>query len=182
LEGQIRKSIERATGFTLFHSFQKRQSELARSKNIWAIALGCVVAVSVGLSAWFIYWLSQQAPGQTYGPTFYLKLSISLPIIYAITFCSLQYSRERRLEEEYAFKSTISISLEPYQKLVEGLVNKQSPDELAKYTAFIIESVARVFTSPTGLIFDDHPKDGQQAAEGIVKAVGDVVKTVIKSK
>jgi hypothetical protein len=156
-----------------------------RSKNFWAIALGCVVGVSIGLSIWFIYYLNHLPPNEAFGPVFYLKLSISLPIIYAITFCSLQYSRERRLEEEYAFKSSISISLEPYQKLVEGLVNKQNPEEVAKYTAFIIESVGRVFTSPTGVIFDDSPKDSQaegvvHAAEGIVKAVGDVLKIVKK--
>ena len=61
----------------------------------------------------------------------------------------MQYARERRLEEEYAFKSNISISLDPYQKLVAGLVDKAKPEELAKYTAFVIDSANRVFTSPS---------------------------------
>ena len=103
----------------------------------------------------------------------------ALPLIYAIAFCSLQYSRERRLEEEYAFKSSISISLEPYQKLVEGLIKKESDEELAKYSAFIIESIGRVFTSPTGAIFDDHSKDASAAAP-ILKAVEDILKIVVK--
>jgi hypothetical protein len=64
---------------------------------------------------------------------FYLKLSLSLPLIYAITFCTVQYSRERKLEEEYAFKSNISVSLDPYRELVEKLVDKQQPQDREKF-------------------------------------------------
>ncbi len=146
LEGRIRKSIEKATGHSLFHSFQKRQLDLEKAKHIWAYLLGGMVLVSLCASGLFIYSLQFV---QVYNAAFYLKLSISLPLIYGIAFCSVQYSRERRLEEEYAFKSNISISLDPYQRLVGELVDKAKPEELAKYTAFIIDSVNRVFTSPT---------------------------------
>jgi hypothetical protein len=175
LEGQIKDSIRRATGFTLFHSFQKRQEALVSSKNFWAKMLALVVFISLGLSIAFIIYVNFV---ETFGPAFYLKLSISLPIIYAIWFCSVQYSRERRLEEEYAFKSSISISLDPYRELVEKLVVKDKPEELAKYTAFIIESVGRVFTSPMESAFD-HTKDSTPA-EGVVKAAGDLAKDIIK--
>jgi chromosome segregation ATPase len=176
LEGQIKDSLRRATGFTLFHSFQKRQEALVASKNFWARALAGVVITSLALSVAFIIYVSSVT---TFGPALYLKLSISLPIIYAIWFCSVQYSRERRLEEEYAFKSSISISLDPYRELVEKLVVKDKPEELAKYTAFIIESVGRVFTSPMETVFD-HTKDATPA-EGIIKAAADFAKDIIKS-
>jgi len=175
LEGQIRESILRATGYTLFHSFQKRQEALVSSKNRWALVLGAVVGTSFLLSLAFISYVNTV---QQFGPAFYLKLSISLPIMYAIWFCSAQYSRERRLEEEYAFKSSISISLEPYRELVEKLVAKDKPEELAKYTAFIIESVRRVFTSPMERVFDQ-TKDSSPA-ESIIKATGDLTKDLVK--
>jgi hypothetical protein len=171
LEGRIKESIERATGYTLFHSFQKRQMDLAKSKNFWGKALATAVGVSLIASGVFIYSLRFV---QVYNAAFYLKLSISLPIIYAIAFCSVQYSRERRLEEEYAFKSNISISLDPYQKLVAQLIDKNKPEELAKYTAFVIDSVNRVFTSPTDRVFEDHSSE-KNSTEKIIKAVGDVV-------
>jgi hypothetical protein len=176
LEGRIRESIERATGYTLFHSFQKRQENLARSKKFWGIALGAAVAISLAASIYFIYSLQFV---KVYNAAFYLKLSISLPIIYAIAFCSMQYSRERRLEEEYAFKSSISISLDPYRKLVSQLVDPNKPEESAKYTAFVIESINRVFTSPTEKIFEDRPGE-KNSAEKIIKAVGDVVEPFAK--
>lgn len=176
LEGRIRESIERATGYTLFHSFQKRQMDLAKSKKFWGIALACAVGVSLIASGAFIYSLRFV---QVYNAAFYLKLSISLPIIYAIAFCSLQYARERRLEEEYAFKSSISISLDPYQKLVAQLIDRNKPEELSKYTAFVIDSVNRVFTSPTERIFEDNSGD-KNSAERIIKAMGDVVEPIVK--
>ena len=151
LEGRIRESIERATGYSLFHSFQTRQLQLATSKRYWASALAAVICVSIAASAYLIY---EVQAAQAYTPVFFMKFSISLPIIFAIAFCAVQYSRERRLEEEYAFKSNISISLEPYQKLVGTLVDKEKPEELSKYTTFIIESVSRVFSSPTEPIFE----------------------------
>ena len=178
LEGRIRESIERATGHSLFHSFQKRQLDVAKSRKMWAYALGAMVVLSLTASALFLYYLSRfQGP---YNAAFYLKLSISIPLIYAIAFCNLQYSRERRLEEEYAFKSNISISLDPYQRLVGELVDKNKPEELAKYTAFIIESVSKVFTSPTEPIFDDRRKD-VTAVQKLLKSLGDLAEPLIKA-
>jgi hypothetical protein len=177
LEGRIRESIERATGYSLFHSFQKRQLDLAKSKKFWGIALACAVGVSLLASAGFIYSLRYV---QVYNAAFYLKLSISLPLIYAIAFCSLQYGRERRLEEEYAFKSAISISLDPYQKLIGQLVDQKKPEELAKHTAFVIDSVNRVFTSPTAAIFDDQSAD-KNSTEKVIKAVGDIIEPLAKA-
>lgn len=177
LEGRIKGSIERATGYTLFHSFQKRQEDLAKSKWKWGIALAGAVLVSLLASGAFIYSLQYV---KVYNAAFYLKLSIALPLVYAVAFCNVQYSRERRLEEEYAFKSSISISLDPYQKLVAQLVDKEKPEERLKFAEFVIESVNRVFTSPTGKVFGDET-DSKNSAEKIIKAVGDVVEPLAKA-
>jgi hypothetical protein len=100
-----------------------------------------------------------------------------LPLIYAIAFCSVQYTRERKLEEEYAFKSNISISLVPYKDLVEKLVG-DNPEEKAKFTSFIIESVNKVFTSPMRRVFD-HDKRDTQSAESI-KQVKEMIGAVVE--
>jgi hypothetical protein len=177
LEARIAKSIERATGYSLFHSFQKRQLDIEKEKRFWSRALGGMVLVSLLASGVFIWSLRFVT---VYNAAFYLKLSISIPIIYAIAFCNVQYSRERRLEEEYAFKSNISISLDPYLKLVRELVDANKPEELAKYTAFIIESVNKVFTSPTKVIFDDQAAD-ISTSQKLMKSVGDLIEPLIKA-
>lgn len=101
---------------------------------------------------------------------------MSLPLLFALIFCATQYSRERRLEEEYAFKSNISISLEPYKNLVEKLVGSD-PTEKAKFTAFIIDSISKVFTSPTKRIFDKEKSDLKP--EDLLKQTSEFIKPFI---
>jgi hypothetical protein len=177
LEGRIRESIERATGYGLFHSFQTRQLAIANEKKFWSRALLASVVTSLIASGIFIYSLRYV---KVYDAAFYLKLSISLPLIYAIAFCNVQYSRERRLEEEYAFKSNISISLDPYQRLVRQLVEDDKPEEVAKYTAFVIDSINKVFTSPTKAIFDDQGSD-VSSVQKVLKSVGDLIEPLVKA-
>jgi hypothetical protein len=178
LEDQIDGAILRATGYTLFHSFQKRQEDLKKSTKVWAIALAVCAVLSVGAALTFLYYLPYFP---SIGPAIYFKISLSLPFLAALTFCGWQYTRERRLEEEYAFKSNISISLKPYQELVDGLVDKEDPIERAKYTAFIISSINKVFTSPTGLVFDTESMPGDEA-KALLKATLEGARDIIKTK
>lgn len=152
LEGQIKDQIVRATGHSLFHSFQTRQETLVQSKDFWAKALALCVVLAIGLPVYVI------TTSNTHDFIFFLKLSMSLPIIYALSFCTLQYSRERKLEEEYAFKASISISLEPYKDLVSKLIDPSQQAEREKFAGFIIDSVSKVFTSPTDKVFDSGEK------------------------
>jgi hypothetical protein len=178
LEDQIDGAILRATGYTLFHSFQKRQEDLKKSSRVWAIALGVCALLSVVAAVLFLVYLPYFP---STGPAIYFKITLSLPFVAALSFCGWQYTRERRLEEEYAFKSNISISLKPYQELVEGLVDKEDPAERAKYTAFIISSINKVFTSPTGLVFDTESMPGDEA-KALLKATLEGARDIIKAK
>ena len=81
------------------------------------------------------------------------------------------YSRERSLEEEYAFKSSISISLDRYQRLIKTVVDEAKPEELSEYIAFVIESVNRVFTPPTGHRTTENEEKSGDLVEGILKSV-----------
>jgi hypothetical protein len=176
LEDVIREKIELATNYQLFHSFQTRQLAIEKSKNFWAKALAACVMLSACASMVFIWYLKYVS---VYNAAFYLKLSISLPIVFAITFCSMQFTRERNLEEEYAFKANISISLDPYRKLVSDLVNEDDPADRAKYADFVIESINKVFTAPTS-----HHSDGTQPngelITGVLKEVSNIIEPIAK--
>jgi len=174
LEGQIRDSIMRATGHSLFHSFQTRQTTLARGKLVWIIAIGILIGISVGFSIWLA---NTAASGIS--TVFYIKLSITVPLAFAIGFCAVQYSRERRLEEEYAFKGSISISLIPYKELVEKLVDKTKDAEREKFAAFMIESVNKVFASPTDKIWQTTEKESGSVDKSIKRIVS-LLKPLVK--
>jgi hypothetical protein len=172
LEEQIKDQLQKATGHSLFHSFQTRQANLNSSKLTWIIALGVLVGISVSLTAVIAFTT------EDFDTAFYLKLSMSLPLIYAIAFCSVQYTRERKLEEEYAFKSNISISLIPYKELVEKFVDSTNAKEREKFAAFIIESINKVFTSPTRRIFDKDQADVKP--ELMLKEMSESLATILK--
>ncbi len=181
LEDQIKVQIEKATGFSLFHSFQTRQYELAKSKRLWFYALGFLILASWGVSIFVILTTTN------FDVAFFGKLSMTLPLIYAIYFCTVHYGRERKLEEEYAFKSNISISLVPYQELVEKLVKSDQAGEREKFTAFIIDAITKVYTSPTDKVFDGEQKsnvtpiDGSKQLEKIIKSIIDPLEPLIKA-
>jgi len=179
IEAQIDGAILKATGFTLFHSFQTRQEQLQKSSRIWAIWLGVCLVFSIASAVTFLLMLPYFPSS---GPAIYFKITLSLPFLAGVLFCGWQYTRERRLEEEYAFKSNISISLKPYQQLVDELVDKDNPEERAKYTAFIISSINKVFTSPTGLVFDEKEVMPTDAVKELLKTTISGATDIIKAK
>jgi methyl-accepting chemotaxis protein len=171
LEGQIKDQIEKATGRSLFHSFQKRKEEIVTRKNFWVLALGAILLVSL-LGTFYI------AKTETaLGLALYLKLSFSIPIIYGISFCTVQYTKERKLEEEYAFKSNISISLVPYRDLVEKMIGVNDNQSKSKFADFMIGSISKIFTSPTEGVF--HSEDSKNS-EGGLKDLGKGLEAVLK--
>lgn len=177
LKGQIKEQIQQATGFTLFGAFQSRQNQVAEAKRIWAYAVAALVLISVGVTSWIAYEAQQYT---THSLAFYVKLSLTIPLAFAITFCALQYSRERRLEEEYAFKASISVSLNPYKDLVQAIIKEDKNAELGKYTEFVIDSVRNVFTSPTDKVFDV-VKKAPALSEKAFKQVAEIIGTGVKA-
>jgi hypothetical protein len=146
LKNQIKDQIQEATGFKLFGSFQERKRSIVLSKLLW----GAGVFLTLALVAWLTYVLSEltQNPKYLIGTGFYIKLSIYLPLFFSIIFCTKNYSHERTLEEEYAFKANISVSLIPFQELVDKIGTDKT-----KASEFLISAINNVFSSPTDKVF-----------------------------
>lgn len=143
LEEQIKVALQKAVGSGLFGTFHERSGKIGKGKWIWAALAGFF---GVGT----IIWVSKIAYtcGDRIGPPLYFKLAVALPVTLIVWFCIAQYSRERRLEEEYAFKSNISFSLVPYKDLVEKILLQQGDAGRDKYSTFVIDSIGKVFTTP----------------------------------
>lgn len=181
LEIQIKDQLEKATGYSLFHSFQTRKDLMVKSKNFWLWVLTVLLVVAVALGGWLVYTMTGKSLGDL-GVAFYLKLSLTLPLLFAISFSTIQYSRERRLEEEYAFKSNISISLIPYQELVEKLVDENDAEQRKEYANFIISTINKIFTSPTDDIFKDKKSHKGMIDEKSIKLISQVGDALSKFK
>jgi peptidoglycan hydrolase CwlO-like protein len=176
LKDKIREQIQQATGFTLFGAFQARQNMILKSKNFWVWAITGLVAISAFVTAWIAHEAQYY---QANSFAFWVKLSLTVPLGFAITFCTVQYSRERRLEEEYAFKSSISVSLNPYRDLIQSMLEKDPATDQTKYVDFVIDSVTNVFTSPTGKVFDSEKKAGLSA--DTLKQATELIGTFVKA-
>ncbi|MGB6973135.1 MAG: hypothetical protein WBD67_00485 [Terracidiphilus sp.] len=178
LELQIKDQIEKAIGFSLFGAFQRRQESIVTSKKFWQWALFICTGAGVALGIYFICTFQHM---QSFNYLYLAKLALSLPVIYAISFCSIQYSKERRLEEEYAFKASISVSLNPYQELVGRLVDLKVPEERAKYADFIISSIESVFSSPTDKVYDANTASTEsKGIENALKQLGPILDPLAK--
>jgi chromosome segregation ATPase len=175
LKDQIREQIQQATGFQLFGAFQSRQNEIAKSKNRWVWAIAALVVISAGVTIWIAHEAQYYSVNSF---AFWVKLSLTVPLGFALTFCTVQYSRERRLEEEYAFKSSISVSLNPYRELIQSIVERGGTD-LSKYTDFVIDSVRNVFTPPTDKVFEREKKSG--LTEKTLKQTAEIIGSAVKA-
>jgi hypothetical protein len=171
IEKDITDKLAKATGITLFHAFEKREGQI-KGHWIWLAIAGTVLATVIGMTAYFV--TNSKPP---HDAVFYIKLSLGIPAAIFIGFALQQYGRERRLKEEYAFKSSISLSLEAYRKLVEQAVETLIPDDKAKFADFLVHSIGVIFDSPTERVFGTRRTGGPTDTKiiaGLIQNLKDV--------
>lgn len=150
LQKEIKEHLTKAIGVSLFSAFDKRRGNLNIGKWLWSAVLLLSVSVGIGLTIWIAYELKGD-------PTtaWYIKLSALVPIAFLVGFSAKQYSNERRAEEEYAFKSAVSISLEPYRDLLFRIRSENPEID----TAFIEELIYEIFDNPVKRIYSGKPSE-----------------------
>jgi hypothetical protein len=141
-EARIRHALDEATGVSLFDSFDKRRDTISKGKWLWVRAAAALALVTAVILVYALLTC------KAYTPILYLKLGLLLPLGALVWVCFAQYSHERRLEEAYAFKSNISLSLVPYKDLVATAFGSEDEASKSKYAQFLVDSVGKVFTPP----------------------------------
>jgi hypothetical protein len=159
LYGEIKAHLRNAISGTLFSAFSVRSGKLGKSKWAWAAILAICVAVGVSLTIMIAHDLSGK-PDQA----FFVKLSAMLPVLFLLGFSAKQYTNERRAEEEYAFKSTISISLDSYRELLERITKEQGIEA----AAFVKKLIEEVFDNPVKRIYPLKESLGEMKEENIL--------------
>jgi hypothetical protein len=145
LHDQIKEHLQRAVGVSLFHAFDTRRRGLSGGKWFWAVGM----LVSVAGGALLSWWLATSIGTGGVQPAFFVKLSAVIPVAFAIAFSAKQYSTERRTEEEYAFKSAVSVSLEPYR----DLLHRMRSQGLEQEASFVEKLLSEVFDNPVKRIY-----------------------------
>ncbi len=146
LIGQIHDHLRKVIGATLFTAFDKRRGHLFWGTILWGILLGIG---TIGAAAYGV-WFAHELVSKSLEPTLiFTRIIIAAPIAFWITFAARQYGRERRAEEEYAFKAAISVSLEPYRELV---VRMRANGEAAD-AEFVKTLITDIFDNPTKRLY-----------------------------
>ena len=177
LIGQIRDHLRKAIGASLFTAFDTRRKRISIASWVWAVLLLLSVIGTIGFAFWFVSEVAKLAKENSTSiqwTVVYARLVIVAPLAFLITFTAKRYSSERRAEEEWAFKSAISISLEPFRELIERM--KKEGHE----TIFVERLVSEIFDNPTKRLYAEPPPNGEKDGLKILSLVRDLVAKIPK--
>lgn len=167
-ENEINELTGFAVGASLFHTFQNRKKELAESVTFWRYAVAAIAA-SVIVMLFLIFYInpSTTANGTSWG-IFALNSVKSLPAVILLYFAIRQYNKERSFQEEYAFKSSVALTINAYADKLsqEGNTGKDN---------LIIASVAKVYETP------DSMKEKGAVISFRSKSLNDTMKTLTEA-
>ena len=173
LQDKILDILGKAIGTNLYQSFKEKAKWMKYQAGFWLLF--------VALSIWFLSYtgthiFQELKPFFENGKitdltlTFYLRLTLIFPAIYAVYFCAHQFQVTSKFLEEYDFKSSVAVALHHFKELVE-----ESKDN-DKTQTFLTESIHKIFESPTEKIFGKKAKekDIENKAKDIVSSVADI--------
>lgn len=148
---------------TLANSFAERAGNLKESAADWFDRIfntSLILAIAViGVAAWQVY-----AEKTLLEFSFLVRLPIISPVIYYLVFVHSQYSRDKRLFEEYDYKASIAASFEAYRKVIkEELYDSEG---LSKKTDFILGTIRDTYSSPMKNILNQESKGEESDKTG----------------
>ena len=146
LQEKINSLLEGANAGELYKAFNSRKKDIEDSLNKW---LAGIVSINLFLVFFTLLiingstWLGINALNPaSMDSAFYLKLFISIPLLFLDWFIIRQYNQRKDLAEKYAFKSVLSLSLLAYNEMmVDHKDNKISLE-------FISSTVEKIYQSP----------------------------------
>jgi hypothetical protein len=154
----------------LGQKFEARTRELAKASSwwLWGTVVSLVVA-AVWLGIAHTYFVVKDAD---IWKTLAANFGLLLPSIFLVGFFAKQFGKIRQFEEEYAFRSSIAMTVSAFaDKLAD---TKEAKDKL------ITETVEKLYRMPAGLHADEK-KGGffqERALQRTLKSAADLLREV----
>lgn len=149
--GSLKKEAENQLGSisakVLSNSFDNVAIKLEKSVFSWKISVAISIVVLFCVTLAVIIW--ELWTGGTISITnsgFLLKATLTSPFIFLVGFTVRQYSREKKLFDEYTFKSAVALSFEAFRKLIKE-EDSQVTDH-RQIVNFIIKTVSSIYSTP----------------------------------
>lgn len=156
LQDTAKGLLEKSTGTALGHQFADRKNEMERPLSYWKIAASLSIIVLIGASGGIFYNITQTSASLS---TNISKVALLLPISVAVWFTISNYSRQKKLMEEYEFKSRIALSLEGFKEKLDSETTSENED---MKVAFLINAMENIQTNPQKNILEDS-EDGENS-------------------
>lgn len=174
-EEWVNKLAGTAAASELGGKFEARKKELRMSSWFWLI--GVIVSLVVS-GAWLVkahFWLwheSNLVDSSKIWLVVAVNLGLLAPVIFGVGFMIRQYGKERHYQEEYAFRSSVAMTLSAFaDRLVEdkderNKLIKETIEKLYRLPNLLEAQPSRSFFGPGKAI-----KDSIQAATEFVKEI-----------
>jgi hypothetical protein len=175
---QIQNHLRKAIGASLFSAFDTRRRQITNASWIWALLLLTSVGGTIGFTIWFAIKFAELVksdPSNLQWTVVYTRLVVVAPLAFLIAFTAKRYASERRAEEEWAFKSSISISLEPFRDLIARMKEKD------QQTEFVERLVSEIFDNPNKRLYPESPTKEEKDKPDVLALLKDILDKLPKS-
>jgi hypothetical protein len=173
LEESIRKQLGSTGAKVLADAFSGEADKLRKSASKWFyFVLGSSVFLFIA-TILIVFWELSSA-GDIWSTNFLIKVTITTPIIYFVFFTARQYGREKRLLDEYSFKSSVALSFNAFEESIKGIGPEDDGNKILKILDFAINTVRNIYSSPLDDVYrhkEDDDKGVLQPAVGALDLV-----------
>lgn len=153
----IESLLPGAASAGLASAFNQRRAHFKWPQRVWqGVFVACVLALLViaGLEFSLISKMDSALTWDRLGLSLLHRLPFALPLIWLAIHAGHKAALAQRVEEDYAFKETVSRSFEGYRREMAELEGKAAPNSaLTRLCA----GVLGVITNPPGRIYEKHP-------------------------
>lgn len=188
---QIHELLGGATDAGLASAFAERSKKFKRPELIWQIAFVAALLGLVGVAVWqhrsyqsMIQAASaagiaaQQAPllpdWQELLRLLAIKLPFAAPLIWLAIHSARQAALAKQMEEEYAYKATISMSFDGYRRQMADVAKDLAPDSPL---GSLCNNTLREIASSPGRVYS-----GQRIDPNIASSVAEILKPAVETK
>jgi hypothetical protein len=164
IKDRLQQLIDPAVASELLSTFERRKKWLFISTILWFV-FALISAVSLG---WQTSVLLTSPGDLSLERTLSISLRI-LPFIVLLFFCLRQFTKNRNLEEEYAFRESIATSMMSYVDKIEG--DKKLKEELIR------DTVMKLYTSPLAKLAEVSKGSSEsKQSETLIQSIADLLK------
>ncbi|MBL8963897.1 MAG: hypothetical protein KF787_13350 [Phycisphaeraceae bacterium] len=153
----IETLLPQAAGAGLAHAFNLRRTHFKWPQRVWQGVFVVSLLALLGIAGLEFSLFSKLDGALTWdrlGLSLLHRLPFALPLIWLAIHSGHKAALAQRVEEDYAFKETVSRSFEGYRREMAELEGKAAPNSaLTRLCA----GVLGVITNPPGRIYEKHP-------------------------